>query len=454
MKTTAGELAELLGADVPEGLSRALVIEDVTTDSRQVTRGQLFIGLKGDKFDGTDYAAAALQQGAALAVVERHVPELGERQLVVPDTLAALGRIAQRWRAKMPARVIAVTGSAGKTTTKDLIAAVCMEAGPTVATLATENNEIGVPKTLLRLREEDQFCVLEFGMRGPGQIKQLAEMARPEVGVITVIGDAHLGLLGSREAIAQSKAEMLQVLGASGTAVLNADDFFFPLLKGMCDCRVVSFGEHEAADVRCLAVLEESLSHVRARVQICEDIIELKAPLPGRHNLANALAAAAVGLALCLTPGQIKTGIESYGGLEMRGEIIAGPNGAVLINDAYNANPTSMAASLEMLKSAAGRKLVVFGDMLELGEAGPEAHREVGRLAAQAAVTLLVTIGELAAQAADVAEAAGVEVRVCNTPEEAAEALGPKLQAGDTVLIKGSRGMALERTVRQLLNAQ
>ena len=454
MRITAGELAELLGADFPEGLSRALVLEDVTTDSRQVTPGQLFLALKGDKFDGADYAATALQQGAGLALVQRPAPELGERQLVVPDTLAALARLTHWWRRQMPAQVVAVTGSAGKTTTKDLIAAICMEAGPTVATLATENNEIGVPKTLLRLRPEDCYCVLEFGMRGRGQIRQLAEVACPAVGVITLIGDAHLGLLGSREAIAESKAELLPVLGTSGTAILNADDFFFPLLKGMCDGNVISFGFAEGAQVRCLEVLEEALGHVRARVQLADDAIELTVPLPGRHNLANALAAAAAGLALGMTPGQIKTGIEGYGGLEMRGEIIAGPNGSVLINDAYNANPTSMAAGLQMLKGAAGRKVLVFGDMLELGEAGPAAHREVGRLAARVPVTLLVTIGELAAFAAETAAELGVEVRVANTPEEAAEALGPRLQPGDTVLIKGSRGMALERTVRQLLDAQ
>lgn len=453
MRITAGELATVLGVEFPEGLSRALVIEDVTTDSRQVTPGQLFVALKGDKFDGTDYAAAALAQGAVLAVVERAVPELGARQLVVPDTVAALGKLAHWWRGQMPARIIAVTGSAGKTTTKDLIASICAEAGPTVATAATENNEIGVPKTLLRLRQEDQYCVLEFGMRGRGEIKHLAEIARPDVGVITIIGDAHLGLLGSRETIAQAKAEMLPLLAPSGTAVLNADDFFFPLLKGMCDCRVVSFGFNEAG-ARCLEVLEETLAHVRARVQLGEDTITLTVPAPGRHNLMNALAAAAAGLALGLTPGQIKAGIESYSGLDMRGEMISGPSGSVLINDAYNANPTSVAASLQMLKHATGRKLLVFGDMLELGEAGPAAHREVGRLAAQAQVALMVTVGELAAQAAEVAAELGVETRVTNTPEEAAEALGPKLQAGDSVLIKGSRGMALERTVRQLLDAQ
>ncbi len=189
-------------------------------------------------------------------------------------------------------------------------------------------------------------------------------------------------------------------------------------------------------------------------MQLADETVELRVPLPGRHNLMNALAAAAAGLACGAAAAQIKAGIESYGGAALRGEILAGPGGCTIVNDSYNANPTSMVASLQMLSQAPGRKLLVFGDMLELGSVGPDAHRTVGRLAAQAGVALLVTVGELAALAADAAGELGVETLATNSPEEAAEALGPKLGEGDVVLVKGSRLMALERTVKRLLDAE
>lgn len=454
MQITVAELAALLAVETPGELAPDLVIDGLSTDSRAVEPGQVFVALQGDKYDGTQYAAAAVAAGAVAAVVNRSISELTGRQLVVPDTLQALGQIARFWRGRMPAKVAAITGSAGKSTTKDLLAAICEQAGPTVATIATENNEIGVPKTLLRLTPEDRFCVVEFGMRGRGQIRHLTEIARPDVGVITCIGEAHLGLLGSREAIAESKAELLPLLPADGVAVLPADDFFYPLLRGMCACRVIAFGMAPEAEARAVEVLEESLAATRALVALGDETLELTVPLPGRHNLSNALAAAAAALGLGCTAGQIKTGIEGYRGLQMRGEIVVGPYGSTIINDAYNANPTSMVAALQMLSNAPGRKLLVFGDMLELGEAAAAAHAKVGELAAEAGVSLLVTVGGLAALAAETAAARGLEVRVANTPEEAAEALHPRLAEGDTVLVKASRGTQLERTVRQLLDAE
>ncbi|MHB8996439.1 MAG: UDP-N-acetylmuramoyl-tripeptide--D-alanyl-D-alanine ligase [Armatimonadota bacterium] len=454
MEMTVSELASACAAEAPSGMAEEQVLTGLTTDSRAVEPGQIFLALQGDKFDGHDYAAAAVKAGAAVIVVSRPLEGLDDKQILVPDTLVALGQIAHHWRSKLSAKVIAVTGSAGKSTTKDLLAAICEQAGPTVATIATENNEIGVPKTLLRVAPEDRFCVVEFGMRGRGQIRQLTEMAGPEIGIITCIGEAHVGLLGSREAIAESKAEMLPLLPFDGVAVLPADDFFYPLLRGMCKCRVISFGEAQDAEVRVLEVLEETLTATWARVQVGKEQVELTVPLPGRYNLSNALAAAAGALALGCTIGQIKVGIESYTGLQMRGEIISGPYGSTIINDAYNAHPTSMAAALQMLRNAPGRKIVVFGDMLELGDTAAAAHAKVGELAAEAGVELLVTVGEMAALAAETARARGVEVRMANTPEEAAEALHPRLREADTVLVKASRGTQLERTVKGLLHAE
>ncbi|MEN6305963.1 MAG: UDP-N-acetylmuramoyl-tripeptide--D-alanyl-D-alanine ligase [Armatimonadia bacterium] len=454
MELTLAELAAILEVHLPQELDEECLVCGFSTDSRTIEQGNVFIALTGEKFDGADYAALALESGASVAVVEREVPELGERQLIVPDTLAALGKIATWWRRRMDVTVIAVTGSAGKTTTKDLIAQICSQFEPTVATVATENNEIGVPQTLLRLTEHDRFCVVEFGMRGRGQIRQLAEIARPDIGVITVIGEAHIGILGSREAIAESKAEMLPLLPEDGTAVLPDDDFFYPLLRGMCGCRVVSFGLSEEAEVRLTQVAQETLAGSTIELAMGEETVGLTVPLPGRHNVLNALAAAGVGYALGFTADQVKSGIESYGGMKMRGEILAGPYGCTIINDAYNANPTSMVAVMEMLRPMPGRKVVLFADMLELGEGAVAAHRKVGEAVAEAGVGLLVTVGELAAQTAEAAEERGVEVRVANTPEEASEFLHTKLREGDIVLIKGSRGMQLERAVKGLLNAE
>lgn len=454
MKLTAQKLAEALGVALPESLDPQLPLHGVTTDSRHVVPGQLFVGLKGKNYDGADFAAEALAKGAALAVIHKPIPQLGVRQLVVPDTLQALGQLAQFWRQQMPAFVIAVTGSAGKTTTKDLIASICAQIGPTLATLATENNEIGVPKTLLQLNEQHRFCVLEFGMRARGEIKQLTQIAQPHVGVITIIGEAHMGLLGTREAIAEAKAEILPLLPPEGTAVLNADDFFFPLFGGLCSCRIISFGFSAQADVRCVRIIEEELQHLRAEIQLGPrgEIVEICVPLPGRHNLLNALAAAAAGLACGADTEQIRTGIENYAGAAMRGKILAGPRNSTIIDDSYNANPTSMAASLQLLAYAPGRKIFVMGDMLELGSYAQEAHRHIGRLAAEAGVSLLISVGDLAEFAAQEAAARGIETYRVQTPEEAAEMLLTKLLPGDTILVKGSRAMALDKTVRRLLD--
>ncbi len=450
MRGTLGELAGACGATLPPGLAASLPIKGLSTDTRDLQPGQVFLALVGERHDGHDFVLPALQAGATAVIVSRGIPAADNRCLVVPDTLRALGDIARYWRRQMPARVAAVTGSAGKTTTKGLLASICSQAGSTVSAQGTENNEIGVPKTLLRLGPTDQFCILEFGMRGRGEIKHLTEVARPEIGVITTIGEAHIGRLGSREAIAESKAEMLPLLPPDGTAILPADDFFFPLLSSMCHCRVLSFGFGAAAEVRALEVRAETLNSIMATVAVGDETIELVVPLPGRHNLSNALAATAAGLALGCSLEQVQNGIESYAGMEMRSELLSGPAGCTLINDAYNANPQSVAAALRVLAHATGRRLFVFGDMLELGESAPEAHAEVGRQAAQSGVSLLVTVGPLAALAADAAREAGLEAVSVQTPEAAADVLRPLLRPGDKVLIKASRGLALDRTVRLL----
>lgn len=451
MDWTLASLARACGAALPPSLASVDTVRGVSTDTRTLQPGEVFVALPGERFNGHDYVGAALAQGAVAAVVSQPTGH-ADQELLVTDTVQALGEIACAWRQEMPARVAAITGSVGKSTTKGLLASICAAAGPTVATEGTENNEVGVPKTLLRLTPAHRFCVVEFGMRGRGEIRQLTEIARPEVGIITVIGESHIGRLGSREAIAESKAEMLPLLPVEGMAVLPADDFFFPLLTSLSPCPVLAFGCGESALVRCLEVQAESLTSIRAKIRLADETVELTLPLPGRHNLANALAAAAGALALGCATADIIQGLESYAGLAMRGQVVALPGGATLINDAYNANPSSVAAALQVLRAATGRKLFVFGTMLELGECGPEAHRRVGEQAAAAGVSILVTVGDLGALAAETAQAAGVETLTAETPEEAADLLRPLLRPADTVLVKASRGLQLERTVRRLLD--
>jgi UDP-N-acetylmuramoyl-tripeptide--D-alanyl-D-alanine ligase len=450
MKCLIAELVAACQAELPAGLSPDMQVLGLSTDTRTLQPGQVFVALRGENFDGSEFAAQALQAGAVAVITSRPLPESPERQILVSDTLVALGRLASFWRGRCSAQVAAVTGSFGKTTTKDLLASICRVAGPTVSTSGTENNEIGVPQTLLRLEPADRFCVLEFGMRARGEIRQLTEIARPDLGLITGIGEAHIGRLGSREAIAESKAEMLPLLPPEGHAILPADDFFFPLLRGLCQCPVLSFGFGEQATVRCLEVLAETLTGVRFRLALPSATRDIALALPGRHNISNALAAAAAAVALGLDGVTIREGLQAYSAREMRGQVLTGPGGCTLINDTYNANPTAMTAALQTLSQASGRRVLVFGDMLELGETAPEAHRQVGLQAAEAGVSLLVAVGEMAALAAEAAAEQGVAVLLAADPEAAADLLRPLLQGGDTVLLKASRSMQLERTVRRL----
>jgi UDP-N-acetylmuramoyl-tripeptide--D-alanyl-D-alanine ligase len=288
-------------------------------------------------------------------------------------------------------------------------------------------------------------------MRAPGEIDYLARLARPDVGIITNIGRSHVGRLGSREAIAQVKAEMLSHLPADGVAVLNADDFFFSVFCAMAQSAVVSFGiEAEEADFRAVEIDDGHVDRVSFRMLTPIGEAQVRMQVPGRHNVMNALAAAAAAAQLGAGLEEIAGALEEFAGSEMRMQRVRGAGGSVILNDAYNASPDSVAAALSVLRSAQGRRVFVFGDMLEMGDEGEPAHREVGRLAAEAGVRRLVAVGDLAALAAEEAGRLGVRVSAVSEPEAAAEVLRPELREGDLVLVKGSRGMALERVVEAL----
>ena len=429
------------------------VFQGICTDTRMLTPGALFVALKGERFDGHDFVAEAFRRGAGAAIVSQRVPGCGPLVLV-RDTLGALGKLAARHRKLMPAKVIAVTGSIGKTTTKEMIWAILSQGWPTGRTPGNYNNEVGVPLALLELEGWHRAAVVELAMRGRGQIAYLAQMAQPEIGVVTNVGVSHLELLGSREAIAEAKAELVEAVPDNGTVVLNADADFFEFLSSRSRAQVVSFGRNPSAAVRAKRV--EVTAEGRVRFLLCGrwGEQELSLPAAGRHQALNAAAAAAAAMAVGARPEWIAAGLAAFEGAEMRSRVARAPGGFTVIDDCYNAAPESMRVALELLADLPGeRKWAVLGDMKELGPMGAEWHREVGELAARVGLAGLITVGELGGQIAAGARAALAEAEVIEAAdnEAAAAATVERIRPGDVVLVKGSRAMKMEEIVGLLL---
>ncbi len=436
----AVQVAEAAGARLERapaadhGPTRAVV------DSRRVGPGELFVGLPGERVDGAAFAAQALGAGAWGVLVggaglDRASGGDGA-VLVADDPLQALQRLARGWRLQLGATVIAITGSTGKTSTKDILAALLAPHRRTAASPANFNTEIGLPLAVLEAPADTEVLVLELAMRGPGQIAELAAISRPDVGVIVNVGPVHVQLLGSLEAIAAAKAELLRVMPGGGTAVLPAGE---PLLEAHRPAHldVVTFGE--GGDV-ALAEAEGG----RLRIDAAGTPIELEVPFTQAHNRLNLLAAVAAARAVGVTPaGRVEVAFSAW-----RGERVDLPGGVAVINDCYNANPMSMRAALDDLAvSAPNRRVAVLGDMLELGAEELQLHREAGRHATRSGVALLVTVGPLAAA---MAEGFDGEVHATPDAERAAALVSTLLRPGDTVLVKGSRGVGLEVVAERL----
>jgi UDP-N-acetylmuramoyl-tripeptide--D-alanyl-D-alanine ligase len=429
----------LIGADASFGA--------VTTDSRTLSAGALFVAMPGDRFDGNDFVPDAHARGAAGALVSRHA-SVPLAQIEVRDTRRALGELAKAWRAALAVPVVAVTGSTGKTTVKELIASILGVSRAICVTQGNLNNEVGVPLTLLRLAEEHDALVVELGANHAGEIDYLARLAQPTVGVITNAGAAHLEGFGSVAGVAAAKGELLDHLPRAGTAVLNADDPFRGewLARAPCEFKV-TFGFTNAAD--CHVVGEPRYgaagSELTMRLPDGEEL-DVWLPLLGRQNVANALAAAAAAQAAGASVEDIAAGLARATPVRGRLRAVAGRRGATLIDDSYNANPVSVRAALDHLGARSGRRILVLGDMAELGLAAQELHRQVGEYA-RGRCDLLLTIGDLAAEAA----AAFGENASRSADIETVRALLEPLLGGDvTVLVKGSRVMGLDRLVRTL----
>ncbi len=432
---------ELIGGDAD--------FAGVGTDSRTIGPGQLFVALRGERFDAHAFVGDALARGAIGAVVERPLTAHAIRQIVVPDCLRALGALARAWRGTLGARVVGITGSNGKTTTRTQLQSVLAIAGRTGGSAGNLNNEIGTPLSLLRLDRDLDFAVLEMGCGKPGDIAYLAAIVRPDVGVVTNVGPAHLERMGSLEAIARTKAEMFDGLAADGIGVVNADDAFAPLFRErLGPRRRIEFGIAGAPDVSARDLV---LDGERARFTLVLPGVAtpVDLPLPGRHNVANALAAAAAGHALGLTPDQIVAGLESTPRVAGRLERIA-IAGGVLYDDSYNANPASVKAGIDTLVLEPGRHWLVLGDMRELGPAERTLHAEVGDYARARGVERLFATGSLAEAAVIAFGPGGVAF-----PDRAAlaAALAAGIGPGIHVLIKGSRGSAMDDVVTRVLAA-
>jgi UDP-N-acetylmuramoyl-tripeptide--D-alanyl-D-alanine ligase len=456
-------LAELCEARLIRG-DPDRVVARISTDSRSLGRGDCFVALRGPHFDGHEFVSDVAQLGASAAVVSNPTRAMNSPSalalLQVQDTLTALHKLATNYRRLMPptTRVIAVTGSSGKTTTKELIASVLGERFSIIETTANHNNQIGVPLNLLRLEPAHDFGVFELGTSCPGEIAVLAAMAKPDIGVITNIGLGHVEFFGDEAGVAKEKGRLLEVLprNGDGLAVLNADDRWCHELRARTNATVVTVGIDNFADIRASEI--KINGDVKFRLNIAkkrEDVI-VRLKTLGRHQIYNALEAAAVGYFAGMDLDEIRLGLENAKFPGMRMEPIT-INGVRFVNDCYNANPISMKAALQMIAETPcpGRKIAVLGDMLELGTWTKKAHLEIGTLAAGCGLSLLVTVGESARLMAQAAVDAGMDANAVlsvATALEAAETLRILVHEEDFVLVKGSRRLQLERILEECTN--
>lgn len=445
---TDAEVVLATGARILQQGRRDMLYRNVTTDTRTVGEDDLFAALKGEKFDGHDFIEQAVSDGAAGVIVEdaaRLYPDGDYTIFVVKNTRKAYQDLALFHRRRFSIPVVAVTGSAGKTSTRALIATVLEQKYNVLQTEKNFNNEIGLPRTLLQLTKEHGACVVELGMRGLGQIKELVDIAEPTVGVVTNVGKSHIELLGSQAQIAKAKGELVEALGSDGTAVLNQDDKRVAAMAGKCKGKVVGFGIINDAPVMA-GTIKNSEKGLSFTCRCFDQVIDVHMAVIGTHNVYNALAAVAVGRLLGLSEHQMQKGLAEYKGVPMRQELVNIDN-VVFVNDAYNANPASMKEAVDTLVTlTGGRKIAVLGGMLELGDWAEKEHEKIGTYLADKKVDVLIALGDEARFMAKAAKAAGMnEVYTVTTHAEAAAVLRRIMRQGDTVLLKGSRGFAMEK---------
>ena len=421
-------------------------LSGISTDSRNLTPGELFVPLRGERFDGHDYLSQAVNNGAAACLSEEVIAGLSVPVVRVENTLQALGDIAAACRLQLSGPLVAITGSAGKTTTKEMLAKILEQVAPGLKTAGNFNNLIGLPLTLFRLEEQHQWAVLEMGTSALGEIKRLTEIAQPTIGIITNIGAAHLETLRGLDGVARAKGELYAGL-QGGTAILNLDDSRVSQLPVANGVKKLTYGLSEQAQVRAEAI-EDKEKGVSFDLLIAGQRYPVQLSLPGRHNVSNALAAAAAAMEMQVPAEKIVSGLSRFVAIQGRMDLYPLPCGGLLLDDSYNSNPLSAAAALDALVSLSGqgRRVAVLGDMLELGEAAVQMHEELGAQAADA-VELLIGVGQYSAALCRGAESAGMKPgQVIEVPDAAAaiKYLHGRQRSGDKILLKGSRGVHLE----------
>lgn len=453
---TLSELLEAVDGRLLGGFDRLdTPVFQVETDSRSIHPGTLFIPLVGERFDGHAYLASALEGGAAGCLTAREPDRLlpGKFYVKVDDTEKALGRMAAWYRDRFPIPFVGVTGSVGKTTVKDMLAAVLGVKYKVLKTEGNHNNNVGLPLTLLELDSSHEIAVLEMGMDKFGEIDYLASIVRPDVGIITNIGDAHIERLGSRENILKAKCEILPHIQKSGVAVLNGDDPLLLQLKGKTPVPAVFCGQGEECSYRAQVTGGDGVSHIHCRIITPGMDREVKIPALGAHMVYPALIAAVVGERFGLLPDQIERGIGQFVPTRMRMNILHRGSGITILDDTYNANPQSMRAAVSVLAdSQSSCKVAILGDMLELGPFAPALHAGVGEYLGEVGVNCLVAVGPLAEHIAQGARNSGVPIVIhCQDREEAKGVLSQVVRPDCTVLVKASRGMKLEELTARLL---
>jgi UDP-N-acetylmuramoyl-tripeptide--D-alanyl-D-alanine ligase len=428
----------LVGADVE--------VSGVSIDTRRVRAGDLFVAIKGEHVDGHDYLAEAAAQGAVAAMVTRQI-DSALPQIVVNDSTLALGDLASAVRAQRNLHVVGITGSNGKTTVKTLTASILSKHGRTHVSAGNYNNELGLPLSLLAMPRDTEYAVFEMGAGKPGDIDYLAAIARPDIGLVTLIAPAHLARMGSIEGVAETKGALYRALPVDGVAIINADESFASFFAGLVGARtILRYGLDHPADIGA-DIIEQRLDGSRFVLSTPHGDAEVALPLPGRHNIANALAAASIALALDVPLATIVSGLEQVPGVagRLRPQVMAG--GWTLIDDTYNANPSSMAAAIDTLALARGERWLVLGDMAELGVDARGLHAGIGSRARESGVDRLFAVGPLGRATV---EAFGVGARHFDDQARLVAALRAELHAGVTCLVKGSRSAAMEQVVEAL----
>ena len=447
---TLEAIAKAVNGKISDEKYNNIIIENITTDTRKIAEGDLFIPLKGENFDGHNFIQQAFESGALCCLSAENI-ETYKPCIYVSDTRVALRDLAEYYISLFNIPVVGITGSVGKTTTKDMIASVLMQKYNVLKTEGNFNNEIGLPLTVFRITDDTEVVVLEMGMNSFGEIHNLSKIAKPDIAVITNVGVSHIENLGSREGILKAKCEIFDYIKNNGTAILNIDNDMLKTLEGKTSFKILWYGIENKKDIYADNIVKNGVESISCDIHMNNEMFNVCIPVPGEHMVLNAMAAALVGKTLDLSISEIKRGIEEFVPTKMRMAVFKTKNGTTLINDAYNANPVSMKASIDVLSGVEGEKIAILGDMFELGDFAEKMHYDTGVYAAQKNIDKIICIGNISKSMYEGAVSLGGNAFYFETQEDFFENGFEKLiNKGATVLVKASRGMHFEKTAEKI----